>query len=112
MKVRRSLLVLWCMIACSQAQAQILTGPIVGGQATIAGYGSQYDGIDFQQDLSLNYLGGWSYAYSVSDHSGILQRTSVQSEGKSAALQLNFYSDSRKSNILPFSRSTYSAAYY
>ncbi|MGB3587387.1 MAG: outer membrane beta-barrel protein [Tunicatimonas sp.] len=70
------------MIACSQAQAQILTGPIVGGQATIAGYGSQYDGIDFQQDLSLNYLGGWSYAYSVSDHLAFYSELVYSRKGK------------------------------
>ena len=32
------------------------------------GYSSQYDGVDVQQDFSFSYLGGWSYAYSVSDN--------------------------------------------
>ncbi|WKN43839.1 outer membrane beta-barrel protein [Tunicatimonas pelagia] len=78
----RVLLIFWGIIVLSETKAQILTGPIVGGQATVAGYGSQYDGVDFQQDLSFNYLGGWSYAYEISDHLAFYSELVYSRKGK------------------------------
>ena len=53
------------ILSVSGVKAQILTGPVLGGQATVASYSTQYDGVDFRQDIAPNYLGGWSYSYAV-----------------------------------------------
>ena len=82
MKLKHGVLILWAVIIFSEVKAQILTGPILGGQATMAGYSSQYDGVDFQQDFSFSYLGGWSYAYSVSDNLAFYSELVYSRKGK------------------------------
>nr|WKN36883.1 outer membrane beta-barrel protein [Tunicatimonas sp. TK19036] len=55
------------VLMLSPSQGQILTGPLVGGQATMVRYSTLYEGVDFSQNLSPNYLGGWSYTYAVNE---------------------------------------------
>ncbi|MEM6842147.1 MAG: outer membrane beta-barrel protein [Bacteroidota bacterium] len=82
MELKKGILIFWAVITLSGANAQILTGPILGGQATMAGYSSQYDGVDSRQDFSFNYLGGWSYAYSVSDYVSFYSELVYSRKGK------------------------------
>ncbi|MEQ9442580.1 MAG: outer membrane beta-barrel protein [Cyclobacteriaceae bacterium] len=79
----------------SLAKGQILTGPMLGAQATTVGYSSLYEGLDFSQNLSFNYLGGWSYTYEVNEvlafHSELLfsQKGKVQGYHSSSTRVLN-----------------------
>lgn len=71
------------VLVLSSSQGQILTGPLVGGQATSVKYSSLYEGVNFSQDFTPNYLIGWSYTYAVSEAVAFHSELFFSQKGKS-----------------------------
>lgn len=72
------------------AKAQILTGPLLGGQATNVRYSSLYEGLDFRQNYSLNYFGGWSYTYEAHENLGFHSELYYSRKGKAQRYDSDF----------------------